>query len=154
MGALVCSPSSYAADLVCAGLIGLCPRDVPTVAASIDRGLCPESIEAIRVFGDPDSFALPDFKKLPPRDSSRFRGDHLIGRFLEKAFGSGPRVSLPDCVGCGKCVAVCPNHAVTLRRGRAVIDRRPCIRCFCCQEFCPVGAISVHRPPLARLLGK
>ena len=32
------------------------------------------------------------------------------------------------------------------------IDRNKCIRCFCCQEFCPVGAMKVHRTAIARLL--
>jgi Fe-S-cluster-containing hydrogenase component 2 len=28
-----------------------------------------------------------------------------------------------------------------------------CIRCYCCQETCPQGAISVRTAPLARFLG-
>jgi len=32
------------------------------------------------------------------------------------------------------------------------IDRHLCIRCFCCQEFCPVGAMKVKRTALATLL--
>ena len=34
---------------------------------------------------------------------------------------------------------------------KAVIDRDKCIRCFCCQEFCPTGAMKVHRTWIARL---
>ena len=47
---------------------------------------------------------------------------------------------------------VCPAKAITMRRGKPVVDRRACIRCFCCQEFCPKGAMKVKRPPLARML--
>ena len=35
-----------------------------------------------------------------------------------------------------------------------VIDRKACIHCFCCQEFCPVGAMKVYRSPIARLLNR
>ena len=35
-----------------------------------------------------------------------------------------------------------------------VIDRKACIHCFCCQEFCPKGAMGVSRPVFARLLNK
>ena len=38
--------------------------------------------------------------------------------------------------------------------GKPRIDRKKCIRCFCCQEFCPVGAMKVHRTPIAKLLEK
>jgi formate hydrogenlyase subunit 6/NADH:ubiquinone oxidoreductase subunit I len=34
------------------------------------------------------------------------------------------------------------------------IDRKKCIRCFCCQEFCPKGALKVKRPALAKFLVK
>ena len=35
-----------------------------------------------------------------------------------------------------------------------VIDRKACIHCFCCQEFCPKGAMGVSRPVIARLLNQ
>ena len=31
-------------------------------------------------------------------------------------------------------------------------NRKTCIGCFCCQEFCPKGALEARRTPLARLL--
>jgi formate hydrogenlyase subunit 6/NADH:ubiquinone oxidoreductase subunit I len=34
------------------------------------------------------------------------------------------------------------------------IDREKCIRCFCCQEFCPKGAMRVHRTFVARLINR
>ena len=39
-----------------------------------------------------------------------------------------------------------------MQRKKPVIDRSKCIRCFCCQEFCPKGAMQVGRNPLMRLL--
>jgi len=35
-----------------------------------------------------------------------------------------------------------------------VIDRKKCVRCFCCQEFCPSGAMRAQRSFVARLLSK
>jgi formate hydrogenlyase subunit 6/NADH:ubiquinone oxidoreductase subunit I len=32
------------------------------------------------------------------------------------------------------------------------IDYSTCIRCYCCQELCPEGAITVSVPLLRRLL--
>lgn len=34
------------------------------------------------------------------------------------------------------------------------INREKCIRCFCCQEFCPRAAMVAHRPLAAKVLNK
>lgn len=155
MGALIAAATPYAADLLCAHLIGMTAEEAPTVAASVRRGLCPDSWEKLDVAGDPEAFALPDFEKMPPRTDTRFdRKSRLVSGFLERNLGTGPRVDAAKCVGCGKCQEVCPAGAARVRGGRAHIDRRACIRCFCCQEFCPRGAVRVCRPLLARVLTK
>ena len=41
-----------------------------------------------------------------------------------------------------------------MKKGKPGIDRDRCIRCFCCQEFCPQGAMTVRRTPVARLLDR
>jgi formate hydrogenlyase subunit 6/NADH:ubiquinone oxidoreductase subunit I len=35
---------------------------------------------------------------------------------------------------------------------KAKYDYKKCIRCYCCQEMCPVKAIEVYRHPLTKLL--
>ena len=56
--------------------------------------------------------------------------------------------------------AMKPENAATCRSGRAdragntKINRGACIHCFCCQEFCPKGAIQVSRHAIMRLFGK
>ena len=44
------------------------------------------------------------------------------------------------CVGCGACVSVCPNGAISLQEGRAVVERHRCSGCGKCVAPCPVGA--------------
>ena len=34
------------------------------------------------------------------------------------------------------------------------IDYKKCIRCFCCQEFCPIGAMKVRRTAFSRIMEK
>lgn len=44
------------------------------------------------------------------------------------------------CIGCGRCIAVCPEKAVTMHDGKAVTDRRICTGCGTCTEECPEDA--------------
>jgi len=39
-------------------------------------------------------------------------------------------------------VEVCPAHALRLVDDKPSFDYKECIRCYCCQEMCPEGAIK------------
>ena len=47
------------------------------------------------------------------------------------------------CAGCGKCVEVCPNNAITLRDGRSWTDRAICDGSGKCVTVCPTGAREI-----------
>ncbi len=51
----------------------------------------------------------------------------------------------PDkCVGCGKCVEVCPHAVFSVEERKArIADRDACMECGACQRNCPANAISV-----------
>ena len=159
IGCLIASGDGHKLDAVAAGLIGLTPKDVPTLQAAVRRGLVPEDAARIAVYGDPARFAISDFKTVQAQSSVFFRilGDGVIGRIADFA---AARILTPfpklasGCVGCGKCAQVCPARAIAMKDGRPRIDRRVCIHCFCCQEFCPKGAMQVGRHALMKLLGR
>jgi uncharacterized protein (DUF362 family)/NAD-dependent dihydropyrimidine dehydrogenase PreA subunit len=154
IGVIAAAKTPYAADLLAAKLIGL-DGSAPTIAAAAERGLCPGSFDGLSVYGDVAAMAVADFKKQPPRGEMRLNSKiPAIRHIASLCFGTGPRVNAEKCVGCGKCQSVCPMHTVHVKDGKARISREACIRCFCCQEFCPQGAITLYRPPLARLMGK
>lgn len=47
------------------------------------------------------------------------------------------------CIGCGTCVKTCPNNALTLENGKAVVDHKLCILCGYCNPVCPEFAIRL-----------
>ena len=51
----------------------------------------------------------------------------------------------PDkCVGCGRCIEVCPQAVFTMRDQRAVVmDKDNCMECGACALNCEFGAIEV-----------
>ena len=159
IGALLASKSPYALDLVCADVIGVTVNDVPTIRASCERGLCPDSSAALKVCGDLDGIRVADFDNILSHRSLQFQGggkglSKLFGVTLEKLLRSRPALNRAECVGCGVCRNICPAKAIEMKNKKPYIDRKKCIRCFCCQEFCPKGAMVVRRTPVARLLNR
>ena len=47
------------------------------------------------------------------------------------------------CKGCGTCVKACPNNALSLENGKAVVDHKLCILCGYCNPVCPEFAIRL-----------
>lgn len=58
-----------------------------------------------------------------------------------------------NCVGCRRCVNVCPADALHMEGKLAVLEAPKCVGCFKCIEACgPYEAISAARDPNPRLL--
>ena len=157
IGAVLAARNPHALDLACAHIIGIRPEDVPTLAAAQGRGYIPARAEDLEVAGE--LFTVPGFQLVARRSSLDFAKPFpgplgtLAGKAVRRAMRARPEVAVRECVGCEKCVRVCPAHAIAMRGGLPRIDRRACIGCFCCQEFCPKGAMKVRRTVVARILG-
>lgn len=54
-----------------------------------------------------------------------------------------PRVG-EGCNGCGACVLACPDKAISMESGAAVIDPRACLNCGLCARVCPGGVIHIE----------
>lgn len=59
-----------------------------------------------------------------------------------------PKVSRNQCVGCGKCVKVCPILAIQMDEKNPVIDEEICLGCGVCARNCPTKAITLERRPI------
>ena len=49
-----------------------------------------------------------------------------------------------SCVGCGACVAACPNGVHELVDGRHVVHFDRCVACGACVAACPAGALRIY----------
>ncbi len=56
-----------------------------------------------------------------------------------------PEIFENTCISCGLCVDACPQDAMSLVGGKAVIDMRKCTACGECVNVCPVNAITDSR---------
>ena len=156
MGALLAGTNPHKIDLLCAKLIGLEAKNVPTLRAAQERGLTPASAEELEISGDAEEFVCKDFVPVQKGTGTDFGAQKgkLLGAAAKTVLRARPKLKRSRCVGCGVCRNTCPAHAIVIEKGKAKIDRRACIRCFCCQEFCPKGAMRVHRTWVARIAGK
>jgi ferredoxin len=58
------------------------------------------------------------------------------------------------CIGCGKCVKVCPYDAITLENNLAFIDSDKCKLCRKCVPVCPTNSIIEENFPPRRVKKK
>lgn len=53
-------------------------------------------------------------------------------------------LSFEKCIGCGRCVEVCPHGVFSMTDKKAQFkDKDWCMECGACAKNCPVNAISV-----------
>ncbi|MDH7510019.1 MAG: DUF362 domain-containing protein [Methanolinea sp.] len=157
LGAIVASPSALAADIVLCRLMGIDPALVPYLARASARGLIALDGSGIDIRGDPVSTLSREEFRMPGTYAAgksgfsiplAFRIVHRLGKVCQLR----PVVDASRCSGCGKCTVACPSHAANLVHGRARIDRRQCIRCYCCHEMCEQGAIRLERGAVGALI--
>lgn len=54
----------------------------------------------------------------------------------------GNKVCKYACLGCGDCVAVCPESAITVENGLSKVDPDACVSCGACIAACPKKIIE------------
>jgi uncharacterized protein (DUF362 family)/Pyruvate/2-oxoacid:ferredoxin oxidoreductase delta subunit len=147
---LAASTDPVALDAVITRAMGYRTGDVLHLAQAEARGLGVSDPDAVQVEGDRRAL---DFGTLNlPKARWYFRVPSWVGGPLDRAVQVRPQVESAECIGCGRCVEVCPAEAI--RSGKPpLFDWHRCIGCFCCAEICPQGAITSHRNWIARLLG-
>ena len=53
------------------------------------------------------------------------------------------QVDEPRCIGCSRCMKICPTEAIRIHGGKASIQEHRCIDCGRCYEVCPAQAIRI-----------
>ena len=53
------------------------------------------------------------------------------------------QVDEPRCIGCSRCMKICPTEAIRIHGGKAMIQEHRCIDCGRCYEVCPAQAIRI-----------
>lgn len=75
---------------------------------------------------------------------------HIAGLFGQRlwfygktqTYKSGLKIDNNSCIGCGKCVTLCPMSNLTLSKQKATADSK-CTMCYRCISKCPQKAITL-----------
>ncbi|HFB83388.1 MAG TPA: NADH-quinone oxidoreductase subunit NuoI [Thermodesulfatator sp.] len=99
------------------------------------------SLTLRKLFARPVTVQYPEERIAP---APGFRGRHALVR--------DPETGLARCVGCYRCVQVCPSRCIQIKVSRDVetgvrvvdeyvIEALRCVYCGYCVEVCPVNAL-------------
>jgi len=141
LGFLAVSEDPFALDRMLCGMLRIDARRVPYLVDGLGEGYTRVGDEV-----SVGAFETPS-------------GAHILNilpQGLVDVFGRlvwvRPAFSEAVCVGCGKCAAACPAHAITLstQTHKPVLKRNACISCSCCHEVCPADAIRMTQSRILR----
>ncbi len=78
-------------------------------------------------------------------DVTRKQGNYIGIHDCRSAINAGINVTDCDfgCIGFGSCQKVCPNDAIRIVNGVAVVNRNKCVGCGLCAKTCPKGLIEL-----------
>ena len=78
-------------------------------------------------------------------DVTKNQGNYVGEKDCRAAVLSGINVTDCNygCLGFGSCAEVCPQQAISVVNGVAVVNRNRCVSCGLCVKACPRGLISL-----------
>lgn len=135
LGIVAAGGSAPAVDTAICRLLKVPVGDLPTHHAALKLGLAPREVLISGDFQPVVGFRLPVLGPLG-------FGPRGVQRHIRKHFIQRPAVDSARCRMCGECWRHCPAKAIRLSAKAVGFDYDQCIRCYCCVEVCPHGALS------------
>jgi uncharacterized protein (DUF362 family)/Pyruvate/2-oxoacid:ferredoxin oxidoreductase delta subunit len=136
LGILGVSKNAFILDDCIEKLVHL-PHSTPITHLAGKHGLLPD-YEVVTGSSVPE---IDDFL-MPNTMDTDWNIPLFAKRLLKNVFTKKPKIHKTTCKACGVCIKVCPANALSIHENGPVFDYALCIRCYCCQEMCPEGAIK------------
>ncbi len=154
-GVLMASESGATLDWQAARMMGFRAEQMQYISQSLmDEGISSDQIEVTERW---QNFVFPNvkIKKLSRLIKVIQHSPKFLQDIFRGAFNYYPAFT-ENCRLCGVCRDSCPVQAISIKPGSLTpeINHSICIKCMCCQELCPWGAVYLHKSFLARILIK
>ena len=146
-GVVAGSSNAIALDITICRLLGLDSFGVLTNKAAKALGHVPDDIEVQGEMPVIKDFKFPGITPLVfgPKKLHGLMRRHLVQR---------PVAGDAACRLCGECWKYCPAKAISAGKKSVHFDYEKCIRCYCCIEVCPHGALKTAEPFAGRIIRK
>ena len=152
-GLIIASPDPTALDVSQSIIMGYDPLTIPLTRELKNRNLTSwihiDDIEYPLLHAS--DLVFHDYKRIKQEKRTRLFGSLLSPLFTRRIklhhrrHEPKPLFDNDLCIGCGRCVKICPAKALSLDKERHIVaDYSACIRCYCCHEVCPVDAITIE----------
>lgn len=146
---ILASTDCFALDNIASNIMGLSEEKNPILIEAMKRHIMGASINNIELIGGVlsdlriNDFILPSTRK---EISKNFFAGFLMN-IAKNNLNPYPKIDMKKCRGesCKTCKKVCPQLAIlddANDSNALIFDYKKCIRCFCCSEACPEGAID------------
>lgn len=153
VGLLLAGVNGIALDVVAAEVAGI-PKKLLFVERQAEKcaldGWDRENIETVG--SDLQSLQIRPFR-LPPLSDVEFGLPGFLKKILRNHLTTRPVQIKERCTLCGACVRACPPEVISTCGRSLIFDYDRCIRCYCCRELCPEGALDVKKGILLRIFG-
>lgn len=87
-------------------------------------------------------------------EGNHIKGSPALGKAWLAAYHACMSTKLfhadEKCIGCGKCVSICPAGAIEIINGRPAWTKNKCLKCCGCINRCPVSAIQYGKRTVNR----
>ena len=141
-GVLIGALNPFAADLAAMRYCGLSENNSPVHRRGVELGL----VSDIEYIGDdPTPLEVPFVPAM--MDKKMWKAVSAIPKVVSRIVGARfrPYPIISDrCVGCGICAQSCPGKALEIKNKKAVLNKKLCIKCYCCHELCRIEAIDLR----------
>ncbi|MDC7248170.1 MAG: DUF362 domain-containing protein [Sphaerochaetaceae bacterium] len=153
-GLLLGGREAPSVDTAMSVIMGVDPSTVPLLETLHKKNLTDfDRLEDIPFpLLSPSDLVIEDYKRIDQdRQTNLFNA--LIGPFFTRKFKFNHQKKEPrpifiddSCIGCGRCITICPGKALSFSSDRKIsADYKKCIRCYCCHEVCPADAIEIEQ---------
>ena len=170
LGWIAAASDAVAMDRVITDVLGVPTDRVFMLEAAKQAGVGETDISRIEIRGlsikEAQSLSDADRRpfELPPDPRTSGGLMPFLERVMKNSLTPEPLVDHGMCTRCGTCSEACPPQVIKLEQMKAKdkaghdtkveINRKGCIHCYCCQELCPEGAITIKTGWLAGLIAK
>ncbi len=145
LGVILAGSNAADLDITVCRMFRMRPDSLLTNKIAIEMGLASESAEIEGILPEIKDFKMPEIIPL-------VFGPKRFHRFMRKHLTQRPEADHAVCRMCGECWRYCPAAAITGQGNKISFDYDKCIRCYCCIEVCPHGALKAAESTAGKVI--